>query len=151
MKNELDFDQFVALVKMPEAKLLRLSQTRNRGDRGLLVVQPNEEPFFGHSMGRHHSTFYNFGVTNSSTAAGGASLSPTAPSNFVIVKSQHNAMELYESRIASMQRFMATTVMFHEMGHTVETFFETTFVWVVGLPRGSIAFDAPDRHHGLAH
>jgi hypothetical protein len=32
-------------------------------------------------------------------------------------------MELYEGRIASMQRFVAMTVMFHEMGRRVERFF----------------------------
>lgn len=32
-------------------------------------------------------------------------------------------MELYEGRIASLQRFVAMTVMFHEMGKRVENFF----------------------------
>jgi len=32
-------------------------------------------------------------------------------------------MELYEGRIASMQRFVAMTVMFHEMGMRVQNFF----------------------------
>jgi hypothetical protein len=37
--------------------------------------------------------------------------------------SQDFSMELYESRIASMQRFVAMTVMFHQMGSRVQGFF----------------------------
>jgi hypothetical protein len=32
-------------------------------------------------------------------------------------------MELYESRVASLQRFVAMTVMFHQMGKQVQDFF----------------------------
>ena len=32
-------------------------------------------------------------------------------------------IQLYESRIASMQRFVAMTVMFHQMGDRVQSFF----------------------------
>merc|ERR1712153_111284 len=38
-------------------------------------------------------------------------------------QSQHFSMELYESRIASLQRFVAMTVMFHQMGSRVQEFF----------------------------
>ena len=34
-------------------------------------------------------------------------------------------MEFYESRIASMQRFVCMIVMFHQMGRRVERFFES--------------------------
>ena len=40
-----------------------------------------------------------------------------------IEQSQHFSMELYEGRIASMQRFVAMCVIFHEMGKRVENFF----------------------------
>jgi hypothetical protein len=40
-----------------------------------------------------------------------------------LLTSQHFAMELYETRIASLQRFVAMCVMFHEMGKTVQDFF----------------------------
>lgn len=36
---------------------------------------------------------------------------------------EHFSMELYEGRITFMQRFVAMTVMFHEMGKKVENFF----------------------------
>ena len=44
--------------------------------------------------------------------------------DFDLTKSQNLAMELYETRIASAQRFVAMCVMFHEMGSRVEKFFE---------------------------
>lgn len=45
------------------------------------------------------------------------------PMDFVVARSQEFAMELYESRIASLQRFVAMTVLFHQMGWRVESFF----------------------------
>lgn len=56
----------------------------------------------------------------------GAALRETAPEGtplFSLCESQNLSMELYESRIASMQRFVAMTVMFHEMGRRVQQFF----------------------------
>ena len=56
----------------------------------------------------------------------GASLRESAPegtSLYSLCESQSLSMALYESRIASMQRFVAMTVMFHEMGTRVQQFF----------------------------
>merc|ERR1712226_1110993 len=43
--------------------------------------------------------------------------------DFMLARKQHLAQELYESRIASLQRFVAMTVMFHQMGSRVQNFF----------------------------
>jgi hypothetical protein len=40
-------------------------------------------------------------------------------------RSQHLCQELYETRIASMQRFVAMVVMFHHIGKRVQDFFST--------------------------
>ena len=48
---------------------------------------------------------------------------PDKVHDFVLIKAQTFAMDLYESRIASMQRFVAMTVLFHEMSRSVEEFF----------------------------
>jgi hypothetical protein len=48
---------------------------------------------------------------------------PAGTTLFSLCESQSVVMELYESRIASMQRFIAMTVMFHEMGRRVQQFF----------------------------
>jgi len=79
----------------------KLSVT-NRDDRGLLQVKPSEERYFGEILRKS---------------------APKEIGAFVMSQSQHLSMELYESRVASMQRFVAMTVMFHQMGKRVESFF----------------------------
>jgi hypothetical protein len=48
---------------------------------------------------------------------------PAGTTDYSLCEAQSLSMELYEGRIASMQRFVAMTVMFHEMGRRVERFF----------------------------
>ncbi|CAB9531806.1 EFh [Seminavis robusta] len=43
--------------------------------------------------------------------------------DFAKSQSQHLSMELYESRVASLQRFVAMCVMFHQTGKQVQDFF----------------------------
>ena len=43
--------------------------------------------------------------------------------DFQLARSKHFCQELYETRIASLQRFVAMTVMFHQMGKRVQEFF----------------------------
>jgi hypothetical protein len=43
--------------------------------------------------------------------------------DFSAARSQHFVQELYETRVASMQRFVAITVLSHQMGLRVEQFF----------------------------
>lgn len=76
---------------------------KNRDSRGLTQVQASKETYFGEELRKH-------------------SLNPGVGS-LAMSQSQHFSMELYESRIASMQRFVAMTVMFHQMGMRVQTFF----------------------------
>lgn len=51
---------------------------------------------------------------------------------FSLENSQRFSMELYESRVASMQRFVAMTVMFHQMGSRVEGFFHKLSLGLLG-------------------
>ena len=48
---------------------------------------------------------------------------------FSLVESQGFSMQLYETRIASLQRFVAMTVMFHELGKRVQDFWPA---WTMG-------------------
>jgi hypothetical protein len=97
----LEFDEFVKVSQMPS--LLAELSVKNRDDRGLTQVQASKERYFGEELRKH-------------------SLNPGV-SSMAMSHSQHFAMELYESRVASMQRFVAMTVMFHQMGMRVQTFF----------------------------
>ena len=80
----------------------RLQHSGDRDSRGLLQVEASEEAYFG------------------------ADLHENAPSGippFAQAQSQHFSMELYESRVASLQRFVALCVMFHQTGKKVQDFF----------------------------
>lgn len=97
----IDYDDFLRIADMPALQMLRTLQTINR-PRSLLQVEASSELYFGEQL------------------RGEAERSVGLLS---IEQSQHFSMELYEGRIASMQRFVAMTVMFHEMGKKVENFF----------------------------
>lgn len=96
-----DFDEFVAAAALPQSQILRKLDTRNRSCTGLFDAQSSEETYFGQTTRKQADRL------------GDLSLS----------ESQLLSMELYEGRIASMQRFVAMTVMFHEMGMRVQRFF----------------------------
>jgi len=94
--------QFIALTKLPQVDVLGKLSVSNRDERGLVQVMPSEERYFGEELRKS---------------------APKGVGAFTMSKSQHLAMELYESRVASMQRFVAMTVMVHQMGMRVESFF----------------------------
>jgi ASC-1-like (ASCH) protein len=98
----LDFDEFVEMVKLPQVEVLGKLSVQNRDDRGLAQVMPSEEKYFGEELRKQ---------------------APEGTGAFLMSQSQHLVMELYESRIASMQRFVAMTVLFHQMGSRVQNFF----------------------------
>lgn len=92
---------FNTVSQMPN--LVAELTVKNRDSRGLTQVQASKERYFGEELRKH-------------------SLNPGV-SSLAMSQSQHFSMELYESRIASMQRFVAMTVMFHQMGTRVQNFF----------------------------
>lgn len=99
-KGELSFDDFLKIARMPS--LLAGLGTKNRDSRGLVQVQASKEKYFGEEIRKHATP----GVDS-----------------MAMSQSQNFSMELYESRVASLQRFVAMTVMFHQMGYRVQTFF----------------------------
>lgn len=90
----LDFEEFRIIASMPEIDVLRKIGIENRDERGILQVEPSKESYFGEDL---------------------SNLSPPGVGAFLMSQSQNLSMELYESRIASMQRFVAMTVMFHQV------------------------------------
>ena len=79
-----------------------------RDERGIIQIHANKEKYFGEIVRKFNS---------------GKKLNEEV--EFELVCSQHLAQELYETRIASLQRFVSLCVMFHRMGHRVERFFAT--------------------------
>lgn len=98
----LDLNEFMAMVKLPQVDVLGKLSVVNRDSRGLVQVNPSNERFFGEDL---------------------QSQAPRGVGAFLLSESQHLAMEMYESRVASMQRYVAMCVMFHQMGMRVQSFF----------------------------
>jgi hypothetical protein len=72
----------------------------------MIQIEESKEKYFGENIRK-----YNAGKSNQELALKAS-------------RSQHLVQELYETRIASLQRFVAMTVMFHQMGKRVEGFFD---------------------------
>jgi hypothetical protein len=98
----IEMKEFLNMTFMSNVDVLGKMSVKNRDGRDLVQVMPSEEEYFGEEL------------ENSAPAGVGA---------FSMSQSQHLSMELYESRVASMQRFVAMTVMFHQMGKRVQQFF----------------------------
>ena len=99
------------MAKIAPVDLLGKLRVVDRDGRGLMQVMPSTDKYFGEDLVKS---------------------SPKGAGLFIMSQSQHLAMELYESRIASMQRFVAMTVMFHQMGMRVQSFFETISFGLLG-------------------
>ena len=111
--GKLTFDEFLAVSSMPN--LLAELVVKNRDERGLVQVQASQEQYFGEEMRKH--CCHGVGA-------------------FAMSASQHFSMELYESRVASMQRFVAMTVMFHQVSYFL--LFTSISRWYQLLPHTTI-------------
>ena len=67
----------------------------------MLLVEPSGEEYFGEAIRRS---------------------APSRLKPFTLVESQDLSMQLYESRVASLQRFVSMTVLFHQLGDRVAKF-----------------------------
>ena len=99
--GELDFDEFLEVLNLPEMQILNILEADPRNEEGLLMVEPSNEEYFGQSIRRS---------------------APKRVRAYTLMESQELSMCLYESRVASLQRFVGMTVMFHQMGDRVQKF-----------------------------
>ena len=104
------------MMKLPQMDIAYMCEPSIRDEYGVIQVHASDESYFGEHVMQ--------GVEQSQFAQNPALTGAT--------KSQDFAQELYESRIASMQRFVAMTVMFHEMGRRVEAFFRKMSFGLLG-------------------
>ncbi|KAL3922859.1 MAG: hypothetical protein SGILL_001978 [Bacillariaceae sp.] len=101
--GDLDYSEFEGSMLLNDSEIIRkLQHAAHRDTKGLLQVLPSSEEYFGSEL-----------YTSSKPGI----------SAFAQAHGQHFSMELYESRIASLERFTALCVMFHQMGKTVQDFF----------------------------
>lgn len=103
----LRYDDFSGVISTPELDLLESLEPENcRDENGLIQVRASKEAFFGEALTRG----LDFRTLKESVSVGAT-------------KSQHFSQELYESRIASVQRFCAMLIIFHQIGKRVRDFF----------------------------
>jgi hypothetical protein len=103
--GSLDYDEFLEMLKVSDMQMGIKLPPSNRNEKGLIQIEPSREKYFGETLRK-----YNAGKTKNDV-------------DFMLARSQHFSEELYETRIASLQRFVAMTVMFHQMGKRVQEFF----------------------------
>lgn len=109
----VDYNDFVAfLQKMGYDQQVKIPPS-NRDGRGLIQIEASKERYFGETLRKHN-----------------AGKNKVKDMDFVLAQSQHLVHELYETRIASMQRFVAMCVFFHHISKRVERFFANiSFGW----------------------
>lgn len=103
--GRLDFAEFLKVMRRPELESAVKLPPSVRDERGIIRVEPTKEKYFGETIRKYNAgkALKNF--------------------DFMLARNQHFSQELYEGRIASLQRFVAMTVMFHQMGSRVQAFF----------------------------
>jgi hypothetical protein len=110
----LDYDEFVKLLDSSKMKTAIRLPPSHRDERGHIQIVPSQEKYFGEALRK-----YNAGKSGNDM-------------DFMVARSQEFAMQLYESRIASLQRFVSMVVMFHQMGKRVQTFFQRYSFGILG-------------------
>ena len=103
----LDYDEFLALLSTTGLGYDLKLPPSTRDERGIIQVKPTTDRYFGEQVRKQNT---------------GKSIVDV---DFSLARGQHFSQELYETRIASMQRFVAMTVMFHQMGKRVSSFFDS--------------------------
>jgi chorismate mutase len=103
--GRLDFAEFLKVMRRPELESAVKLPPSVKDERGIIRVEPTKEKYFGETIRKYNAgkALKNF--------------------DFMLARNQHFSQELYEGRIASLQRFVAMTVMFHQMGSRVQAFF----------------------------
>jgi len=105
--GSLSFDEFLKLTSISSVEQSLRIPCSNRNERGIIEVECSVERYFGENLRKQSY----------------AKAEKKKKVDFALARSQHLCQELYETRIASLQRFVAMTVMFHQMGLRVQTFF----------------------------
>jgi hypothetical protein len=112
--DRIDYHEFLKLMKDSGLGSDVKLPPSDRDERGMIQIKESKEKYFGENIRK-----YNAGKSNQELALKAAT-------------SQHLVQELYESRVASLQPFLAMTVMFHQMGKCVEGFLDRIFFGFLG-------------------
>jgi hypothetical protein len=112
--GHLDYDEFLKMLSISDLQSGIKLPPSNHDDRGIIQIEASKEKYFGETLRK-----VNAGKSENDV-------------DFMLARSQHFSQELYETRIASLQRFVAMTVMFHQMGKRVQEFFAFISFGILG-------------------
>jgi hypothetical protein len=107
----LDYNEFESIMEKDVEQVIRMLGTKRGQIHGLANIHASTEKYLGEDA--------------RSLAGDGVDL-------FKLAETQRHVMQLYESRTASMQRFVAFCVMFHEIGKRVQDFWSTVSLGLLG-------------------
>lgn len=112
--GKLDYHEFLKLLKTSDLNSKMKAPPSHRDTRGLIQIEASDEKYFGETIRK-----YNAGKSGKEM-------------DFTLARSQFLSQELYESRVASLQRFVSLCVLFHQIGSRVERFFERISFGLLG-------------------
>jgi len=121
--GEISFEEFEAIMKMDMPQILKklgVGMDPSKTAYFLANVEPSNEKYLGEQL---------------------RSEAPQQADPYQLVETQYTSMRLYETRVASMQRFVAFCVMFHELGLEVQD-------WWSAVSFGFLAYRM-DRTHSI--
>jgi hypothetical protein len=108
----LDFHEFEVIMGMDMLQIIKkLANAGEKDTHGLANVEPSTEEYLGHAL---------------------RSSAPKGADPYKLVETQYTSMKLYETRVASMQRFVAFCVMFHELGLQVQDWWSAVSFGILG-------------------
>jgi len=116
--DHLTYGEFCNLMSKTKLELEAMLEPRIRDERGVIQIKTNKERYFGETLVMTEK------LSTQDSSKFAQLLEATTRQSF--------AQELYESRIASLQRFVSMTVMFHQMGWRVERFFSKNTFGLLG-------------------
>lgn len=111
---QLDYEEFLRALKAYDLQSGIRIPAANRNEKGLIEIEASQEKYFGETLRK-----VNAGKSKRDV-------------DFLLARKQHFSQELYETRIASLQRFVAMTVMFHQIGKRVQEFFRKISFGILG-------------------
>ena len=117
------------------------TRSSNRDESGFIQVKPSSESYFGANFFGGVETTFKDSIVSKHDSSAKKIEAKSKDEGTGYIKSQKLAEELYESRIASLQRFVSMTVMFHQMGDRVERFFSKHTFGMMGYRK--------DRTHSI--
>ena len=104
-RGTMNYNNFVKFLESTKINSVFKIPPSHRDKRGLIQIEASHERYFGQSLRKCNAAM------------------TTKDLDLLLARSQHLIQELYETRIASLQRFVSMIVMFHRIGKQVENFF----------------------------